>query len=58
MKRELLDIMRGVMADLSPKEAAILRLRFGLIEDPTDHRNFPITEKELESVVLERKGLV
>lgn len=57
MKRELLDIMRTVMADLSPKESAILRLRFGLIEDPTDHRAFPITEKELESVVLERKGL-
>ncbi len=57
MKRELLDIMREVMAELSPKEAAILRLRFGLIEDPTDHRAYPITEKELESVMLERKGL-
>jgi RNA polymerase primary sigma factor len=57
MKRELLDIMREVMAELSPKEAAILRLRFGLIEDPTDHRTYPITEKELEGVMLERKGL-
>jgi hypothetical protein len=58
IRDEIGTAMRGVMADLSPKEAAILRLRFGLIEDPTDHRNFPITEKELESVVLERKGLV
>ncbi len=58
MKRELLDIMRSVMAELSPKEAAILRLRFGLIEDPTDHRTYPITEKELEHVMLEREGLV
>lgn len=57
MKHELLEIMRGVMADLSPKESAILRLRFGLIEDPTNHEDFPITENELQAVVLEQKGL-
>lgn len=57
MKRELLSIMRNVMDELTPKEAAILRLRFGLIEDPTDHETYPITERELESVMLQKKGL-
>jgi RNA polymerase primary sigma factor len=57
MKKEMVDVMRRVLDQLTPKEAAILRLRFGLIEDPTDHVGFPITEIELEGVVLHRKGL-
>lgn len=32
-KKEMLDIVRTVLMELSPKEAAILRLRFGLVED-------------------------
>lgn len=57
MKKELVDIMRGVLSQLTPKEAAILRLRFGLIEDPTNHVGYPITEKEIEGIVLRQKGL-
>lgn len=50
MRQELVGIMRGVLEQLTPKEAAILRLRFGLIEDPTDSVTFPITESEVEAV--------
>ena len=32
-KKEMLSIVKSVMENLSPKEAAILRLRFGLFED-------------------------
>jgi hypothetical protein len=42
---------------LSPKESSILRLRFGLCEDDTDHENYPITQKELELLRTQNIGL-
>ena len=42
-------IRRGLQS-LTPREEKILRLRFGLTEDPTDHANFPITNEEIESL--------
>jgi RNA polymerase primary sigma factor len=42
-------IRRGLQS-LTPREEKILRLRFGLTEDPTDHVNFPITNEEIESL--------
>lgn len=39
-------IRRG-LARLTAREEKIIRLRFGLIESPTDHVNFPITEAEV-----------
>ena len=39
-------IRRG-LSKLTAREEKILRLRFGLAEDPTDHVNFPITHDEL-----------
>lgn len=50
-RKELLAITRKIMDDLSTKEMAILRLRFGLVEDATNDEEFPITEDELENVV-------
>lgn len=50
-EKELLEITKHVLMDLSPKEAAILRLRFGLVEDTTDSVAFPITETEAEAVM-------
>lgn len=49
-RSELLNITRTVMEELSDKELAILRLRFGLVEDPTDSETFPVTEDELEGI--------
>lgn len=55
-EKQLLEIAKGVLSSLSAKEAAILRLRFGLVEDATDSQSYPITEAEARSV-MEGKGL-
>jgi RNA polymerase primary sigma factor len=44
-----LAIRRG-LTKLTSREEKILRLRFGLIESPTDHVNFPITKSEIEAL--------
>jgi RNA polymerase primary sigma factor len=48
---ELLAVTKHVMDGLSPKEMAILRLRFGLVEDPSDSTSYPITSEELDGVI-------
>lgn len=53
---ELLQITRYVLSTLSPKEAAIIRLRFGLCEDPSDSDSYPISEDELEAI-MKGKGM-
>jgi RNA polymerase sigma factor (sigma-70 family) len=55
-EKQLLEITKRVISQLSPKEAAILRLRFGLVEDQTDSQSYPITEDEARRV-MEGKGL-
>lgn len=55
-EKQLLDITKNVLNALSPKEAAILRLRFGLVEDPADSDAYPITEEEMQAV-MHGKGL-
>lgn len=47
---EIIRIAREVLETLTPKEAAILRLRFGFIESKENHEKFPITEEEIESM--------
>ena len=42
-------IRRG-LSKLSAREEKILRLRFGLTEDPTDHAKFPITHAEIAAL--------
>jgi RNA polymerase primary sigma factor len=55
-EKQLLEITKAVLCSLSPKEAAILRLRFGLVEDATNSQAYPITEEESRQV-LSGKGL-
>lgn len=47
---EIIHIVQQVLKTLPPKEAAILRLRSGLIEDKTNHKDFPITKSELNLI--------
>ena len=54
-QKELLQIVKQVMSNLSPKEAAILRLRFGLVDD-SNNDAYPITENELDHI-MSGKGL-
>lgn len=49
-EKELIGIVKHVLSELTPKEAAILRLRFGLIEDSADSKSYPITQEELQSI--------
>ncbi len=55
-EKQLIEIVRDVLNDLTAKEAAILRLRFGLIEDNTDSNSYPITEAEAHDV-MHGKGM-
>ena len=47
---EMREIIRGVISKLSDKEEKILRLRFGITDDPKDHTKHPITYSELEEL--------
>lgn len=50
-EKEMLEITQRVIKSLSPKESAILRLRFGLVEDSADSSSYPITENELAGIM-------
>jgi len=54
---ELMRIARSVLADLSPKEAAILRLRYGITEDVGDSTGFPISKDEFNAIATQSIGL-
>ena len=49
-KEYLEKIIRKAIQTLSPREMKILRMRFGISEDPTDHNNFPITKQQLSKI--------
>jgi RNA polymerase primary sigma factor len=55
-KKQLLEITKRVLDDLSPRETAILRLRFGLVEEASNTAAYPITEEEM-AAVMQGKGL-
>ena len=47
--KELMEIVSNVLTSLSEKEAAILRLRFGLFEDQNE-KQYLLTEDEIASI--------
>ena len=49
-RKELQLLVRRVFQTLSPREEKILRMRFGIEEDPIDHTRFPITVGELKEI--------
>jgi len=49
-REKLVHLVRGALSALSHREEKVLRLRFGLTEEPTDHQNFPITEREIKTL--------
>jgi RNA polymerase primary sigma factor len=48
--KELLSVAKEVMQQLSPKEAAILRLRFGLVEDVSADDSYNLTQEEVVAI--------
>lgn len=47
---QLINVAREVLEKLSSKEAAILRLRFGLVDDVLDDKSYDITQDEINSI--------
>ena len=54
-KRQMINVITKVVQGLNPKEAAIIRLRFGLSDDDTNHHRYPITEAEMSNVIKKRE---
>jgi RNA polymerase primary sigma factor len=55
-EKELVEITLNVIGRLSEKEAAIIRLRFGLVEDPSNSEEYPVSKEEI-SAIASGKGL-
>lgn len=49
-RAELVGLVRKVLETLNPREEKILRMRFGISEDPTDHERFPVTQGEIDEM--------
>ena len=49
-KKEMINIVKKVMLELNPKEAAILRLRFGLVDD-IDPSGYEVSQKEATQIL-------
>lgn len=47
---ELQQLVRKVLNKLSSREEKVMRLRFGIVEEPIDAKKFPITENEIEKL--------
>jgi len=48
--QQLIQVARSVLEQLTPKEAAILRLRFGLVDDVLDDPSYNITEEDASMI--------
>lgn len=53
--QELIGAIKEVIKTLPERDEKILRLRFGIVEDPKDHESWPITKGEMEEL-KERKN--
>ena len=49
-KEKIAAVIHEALKSLTPREEKILRLRFGISEDPTNHNDFPITEDEIAAL--------
>ena len=49
-KVRIVELIRGALHTLTDREEKIIRLRFGISEDPSDFNKFPITKKEIRTI--------
>lgn len=54
---KVIAIVRQALATLTPREEKVLRLRFGLTEEPDNDSQFPITEEEIAVLNARRGGV-
>jgi len=55
-QKQLFEIASAVLSQLSSKESAILRLRFGLVDENVSSKDYPITIEE-SNQIMSGKGL-
>ena len=46
-RKKITELVRKAMVSLTTREEKIIRLRFGIGEDPTDHEKFPIKKSDI-----------
>lgn len=54
--QELANTVKEAISTLSERDEKILRLRFGIVENPEDHKRWPITKKELQKLKERKNG--
>lgn len=55
-QRQVMEIVRQALTSLTPKEEQVMRLRFGITEDPTDHERFPISAAQIKLLEFRANG--
>ena len=49
-QQKMIQLITEALDTLSPREEKVIRLRFGISEDPTDHNKWPITQEEIDDL--------
>lgn len=49
-REKITEVIRQALSSLTPREEKVMRLRFGISENPTDSSKFPITQPEIEEL--------
>ena len=49
-RAKIANVIKSALASLTPREEKVLRLRFGITDDPVNHKAFPITAAEIEEL--------
>jgi len=49
-REKIVDVVRRSLHTLSEREEKIIRLRFGISDDLTDHKSFPVTKRHVRSL--------
>ena len=56
-RERMIAIVRDALQALSPREEKIIRLRFGISEDPDNDGDFPISQAEVDALDSRRGGV-
>ena len=57
-KEKIVMLVRGALQTLDEREEKIIRLRFGISEDPADHNKFPISATKLSQIKRQARSKV
>jgi RNA polymerase primary sigma factor len=54
-RQKVVSVIKEVLTTLTDREEKIMRMRFGILEDPTDHTKFPISKNEIIDLQARKK---